>query len=404
MSTMSAMQDTLIRSKKSVLVHGLCKGALTALLALSLAACGMLDFFSSDTAEQPAELQDFSEEVGLRQKWSVGVGDGQGDRHNKLTPSLDGANIYAASADGTVIAINKTNGNVVWRVRTGQIITGGVGAGNGLVLFGTRNARVVALSQGTGEEIWNVGVSSEVLAAPQTDGRVVVAQTVDGKLIAFEAASGQRRWIYESTVPALTLRGSGRPLLAGNTVVAGFSNGMIAAIDASNGFLLWEERVAVPQGRYDIERVIDVDGDLLLAGSTVFASSYQGNLMGFDLQTGRIIWGKEGSSYHGLDTGFGNIYVVDDRSHVIAIRNNTDQIAWENEQLRLRRITAPRTFSNYIAVGDFEGYVHLISQIDGRFVSRLKTDGKGIRANLLADSDTLYVFGNSGKLSALSLR
>ena len=404
MSAMSATQDTLIRSKQSVLAHGLCKGALTALLALSLAACGALDFFSSDTTEQPTELQSFSEEIRLNQKWSVGVGDGQGKLHNKLTPTLDGANIYAASADGTVMAIDKANGNVLWRARTDYPITGAVGASNGLVLFGTRNARVVALEQSTGQELWNVGVSSEVLAAPQTDGRVVVAQTVDGKLIALEAASGERRWIYESTVPALTLRGSGRPLLAGNTVVAGFSNGMIAAIDTSNGFLLWEERVAVPQGRYDIERVIDVDGDLLLAGSTVFASSYQGNLMGFDLQTGRIVWGKEGSSYHGLATGFGNIYVISDRSHVIAIRNNTDQIAWENEQLRLRKLTAPQTFGNYIAVGDFEGYVHLISQIDGRFVGRTKTDGKGIRANLLADSDTLYVFGNSGKLSAHSLR
>jgi len=404
MSTIWAPQDTPIRSSKSVLVQGLCRSVLTALLALSLAACGALDFFSSDTSEQPTELQDFSEEVRFNQKWSVSVGDGQGDRHNKLTPALDGANIYAASADGTVMAIDKANGRVLWRVRTEQIITGGVGASNGLVLFGTRNARVVALEQSTGQELWNIGVSSEVLAAPQTDGRIVVAQTVDGKLMAFEAASGERRWIYESTVPALTLRGSGRPLLAGNTVVAGFSNGMIAAIDASNGFLLWEERVAVPQGRYDIERVIDVDGDLLLSGSTVFASSYQGNLMGFDLQTGRIIWGKEGSSYHGLETGFGNIYVISDSSHVIAIRNNTDQIAWENEQLRLRQLTAPRTFGNYIAVGDFEGYVHLISQIDGRFVGRTKADGKGIRANLLADSDTLYVFGNSGKLSALSLR
>jgi len=401
---MSAKQDTPIRSNKSVLVRGLCRGIFTVLLALSLAACGMLDFFSSDTSEQPTELQKLSEEVRFSQKWSVNVGDGQGKLHNRLVPALDGANIYAVSADGSVMAIDKTNGKVLWRVRSNQAITGGVGASNGLVLFGTRNARVIALEQSSGRELWNVGVTSEVLAAPQTDGRVVVAQTVDGKLIALEAASGQRRWIYESTVPALTLRGSSRPLLTGNTVVAGFSNGMIAAIDTSNGFLLWEERVAVPQGRYDIERVIDVDGDLLLSGSTVFASSYQGNLMGFDLQTGRIVWGKEGSSYHGLAIGFGNIYVTSDRSHIIAIRNNTDQIAWENEQLRLRQVTAPRTFGNYIAVGDFEGYVHLISQIDGRFVGRTKADGKGIRANLLADPDTLYVFGNSGKLTALSLR
>ncbi len=387
-----------------VQLRSVCWAAVLALLAFGLSACGMLDFFSSDTSEQPAELQEFTAQVQLARKWNVKVGDGQGKHYNQLTPALDGQYIYAASADGTVMAMDKSNGNVRWRVRTDQAITGGVGAGNGLVLFGTRDAKVFALNQLTGDVIWNASVSSEVLSAPQTDGRLVVLQTVDGKLTALEAVNGERRWIYETTVPALTLRGSGKPLLTGNTVVAGFSNGMVAAINATNGFLLWEERVAVPTGRYDLERVIDVDGDLLLSGSTVFVSSYQGNVMGFDLQTGRIVWGREASSYHGLAQGFGNLYYSSDRSHLVAVRGDSDQIAWENEDLRLRQITAPRTFNNYIAIGDFEGFVHLVSQIDGRFAGRTKLDSSGIRANLLADVDTLYVYGNSGALTALSLR
>src|SRR5690606_26603123 len=138
------------------------------------------------------------------------------------------------------------------------------------------------------------------VSAPQSNGRVVALQTVDGKLVALDAATGQQRWIYETTIPALTLRGSSKPVFASNTVLAGFANGMVAAVNVNNGFLLWEERVAIPQGRYDIERVIDVDGDLLLAGNTLFASSYQGNLMAFDVQSGKITWVMDASSYHCL--------------------------------------------------------------------------------------------------------
>ncbi|MGB4247773.1 MAG: outer membrane protein assembly factor BamB [Pseudohongiellaceae bacterium] len=386
----------------------LANAALAAFILLTQSACSMLDpianLFGDDDVEQPAELQDFDQELRLNRRWSVNVGDGQGRFYNQLTPAIDREFIYAASADGTVVAINRADGDVVWRNRTDKAISGAVGAAAGMVLFGTREAEVFALDQISGNELWSAAVSSEVLSAPQTNGDIVVLQTVDGKLVGLEAVTGEQRWIYETTIPALTLRGSSKPILTGNTVIAGFSNGMIAAVNAQNGFLMWEERVAIPQGRYDIERVIDVDGDLMLSGSTVFASSYQGNLMGFDVQTGRIVWGMEASSYHGLAQGFGNIYYVNDESHLIALRSNSDQVVWENDDLRLRSLTAPRTLTNYVAVADFEGYLHLLSQVDGHFVSRVRVDGDGVRANLVTDNDTIYVFGNSGQLSAYSIR
>ena len=368
---------------------------------LTLSGCAIFD---DDDVDQPAELVDFEQELSLERRWSVNVGDGQGEYYNQLTPAVDREFIFAASADGVVMAINRDSGDVEWRDRTDDMISGAVGAGYGMVLYGTREAEVVALEQISGRELWRSTVSSEVVSAPQSNGRIVALQTVDGKLVALDASTGEQRWIYETTIPALTLRGSSKPVFAGNTVLAGFANGMVAAINANNGFLLWEERVAVPQGRYDIERVIDVDGDLLLAGNTLLASSYQGNLMGFDVQSGRITWGLEASSYHGLAQGFGNIYYVNDQSQVIALRSNTDQVVWENDDLHLRRLTAPRTLGNYVAVGDFEGYLHLMSQIDGHFVSRVRVDRKGIRGNIVADSNTFYVFGNSGNLSAYSIR
>lgn len=365
-----------------------------------LSACSI---FSSDETEQPAELVDFDEEFSLRRDWSVNVGDGQGRRYNRLQPVIVGDTIFAASEDGEVYAINKASGDVLWRERTGETITGGVGAGGDMVLLGTRDAKVFALEQSTGELLWEATVSSEVLAAPASDGRVVAVQTIDGRLIALEPADGRQRWVYETTVPALSLRGNSKPVISGNVVIAGFSSGIAAGVDANNGFLLWEERIAVPQGRYDIERIIDIDGDPVVVGNVVYMGSYQGNLMGLDVQTGRIVWGLPGSTYHGLALGLGNIYWVDSFSHVYAVQNNTERTVWENDDLRLRRITAPTTFNNFIAVADFEGYLHILSQIDGHFVTRTRVDRDGVRAPIVADGRSIYVYGNSGRLSAYSL-
>ncbi len=369
-------------------------------LTLSLAACGI---FSRDQSEQPRELTDFDAERSLERVWSVNVGNGQGRNYHRLTPAIDGNYIYAAANNGVVTAVDKSNGQQRWQVRTRQSITGGVGARQGMVLLGTRDAHIIALSQENGEELWRTRVSSEVLSAPQTDGRVVVAQTVDGKLVALDPGNGEQRWIYETTVPPLTLRGSSDPLITGNLVIAGFANGLIAALDINNGFLQWEERVAIPQGRYDLERVIDIDGNLLLSGGIVYAASFQGNVMGLDAQSGRIVWGKPASSYNGLAAGLGNLYYVNDESHVRAVSNTSDAIVWENDALRLRKVGAPRAFGNFIAVGDFEGYLHVLSQVNGRFIARTRVDRSGIRAPLLSEGSVIYAFTNDGRLTALRL-
>ena len=377
---------------------------LSACAGFSAASLNPLGWFSDDEIDLPTPLVTIPVEATLIRQWSVNVGNGQGSNYTEITPSIDGGVIYAASEDGVVVAIEISTGNTLWRTRVEGVITGGVGSGEGLVMIATESAEVIVLDQADGTFKWQQAVSSEVLSAPQTNGDVVVAQTVDDKLVALDFDDGEQRWIYETTQPALTLRGSSKPVIAANAVIAGFSNGTLVAVSAEDGVYLWEERVAVPEGEYDIDRVIDVDGDLLLDGGRILAASYQGNLMAFEVTSGRIVWGMEASSYHGMSQGFGNIYYCDDQSQVFAIRDNSEDIVWGNSDLLNREITAPTVVGNYIAVADYEGYVHLLSQIDGRIVGRIQADNDGVRANLLADNGRLYVFGNSGRLTAYQLQ
>ncbi len=367
-----------------------------------------LEWFNSDEeVNPPKELVDISAEIRLDRLWSVDVGNGQGDNYTEITPAIAGRVIFAASENGTVLAVNLDSGDVLWRNRLDErLITGGVGAGGGLVIVGSRDAEVIALDQSTGETVWIGQVTSEVVAQPIANEDIVVVQTVDDKVTALDNVSGEQRWIYESTQPPLTLRGTSRPVFTpADTVVAGFSNGTLVSVSADEGVWRWEERVAVPEGRYDIDRVIDIDGDLVLDGNRIFASSYQGNLIALDVATGRIVWGlQDASSYHGITQGFGNLYYCSDESHVVAVRDESEDIVWRNEDLQHRSITAPTAISNYVAVADFEGYVHLISQIDGRIVGRSRVDDDGVRANLLADRGRLITFGNSGTLAAYSLQ
>ncbi|KAF1056897.1 MAG: Outer membrane protein assembly factor BamB [Pseudomonas delhiensis] len=373
-----------------------------ALLALTLMAVGC----SSNSKKElpPAELTDIKVEVSLKEQWSRSVGDGQGDLYELLEPAVDGSSIFAASAEGRVMAMQRESGDVLWKKDLDVPISGGVGVGNGLVLVGTLKGDVIALDAASGEQKWRTRVSSEVLSSPVTNGDVVVLQTQDDKVIGLDASTGNQRWMYDNTVPVLTLRGTGSPLIAGRVAIAGLASGKVVAVDVQRGLPVWETRVAVPQGRSELDRVVDIDGGLTLVDNVIYVSSYQGRAAALDLSSGRIIWQREASSYAGVAEGLGSVYISDASGTVEALDGRSSSSLWSNDALARRQLSAPAVFSSNVVVGDFEGYLHLLSQADGRFVGREKVDGDGVRVRPLVVGNWMYVFGNSGKLVAYTLR
>ncbi len=373
-----------------------------ALLALAVLAAGC----SSNSKKElpPAELPDFTEEVELKKEWSRSVGDGQGDSFNMLVPAVDGDHIFASDVNGEVLALNRFSGDKLWEQDLDLPVSGAVGAGYGLVLLGTLKGEVIALDAANGEEKWRARVTSEVLAAPATNGDVVVVQTQDDRLIALDAATGKQRWIYENTPAVLTLRGTGAPIVTNRLAFAGLSSGKVIALDTQRGLPVWEQRVAVPQGRSELDRVVDIDGGLVLSDTTLYVVSYQGRVAGLDMESGRILWQREASSNVGLAQGLGNVYVSLANGSIESVDERSASALWSNEALARRQLSAPEVFSSYVAFGDFEGYLHLVSQVDGRFVGRTRIDSDGLRARPLVVGDWLYAFGNSGDLVALTIR
>lgn len=384
------------------------RSGLLAATLLLLSGCSTIGgWFSSDDDEdprKPAELQKITETVKVARLWSTGVGDGQGKGRYALQPAISGDTLYAASADGELKALNRQSGKRLWDRELDSGLSGGVGVYGNSLFLGGADGSVLRVSATDGELIWRVPVSSEVLAPPQSNGRVVVAQSYDGRLHGLDFETGRRLWTHDSNMPALTIRGTSTPILRDNLVFAGFASGRVLAFDIATGAVQWEARVAIPQGRSEIERIVDVDGSMDLAGSELYAASYQGNLVAMEASSGRKIWQQKVSSVSGVSTGFGNAYVADEDGTVYAWLRNGQGLRWSQNALAWRGLGRPVPVSSYLAVPDFEGYVHLLSQVDGEFVGRLRVDRKGVRADMLSDGNTLYVYGNSGKLIAYEIR
>ena len=381
---------------------------LAAALVTSLSACstisGWFEFDDDDDPKQPAELVDIEQTIKIKKQWSQGVGDGQGLGFYRIQPVINGDRIFVAAADGDLEAFDKLSGDSLWDVALEVPVSGGVGAYGDALFVGTSDGHVMKLDANSGEVLWTSQLTGEVMSAPQSNGQLVVAHTLDGKLRGLDFATGELLWTYDSNVPVLTLRGSCTPLINRDSVYVGFANGRVLAFDIATGGIIWEVRVAIPQGRSEIERVVDIDGSLALQGNELFAASYQGRVVAIDVTEGRKLWQNNVSSFSGVSQGFGNVYVADADGTVYAFQRTGQGERWQQPALAYRGLSRPTPIGSYLAVGDAEGYVHFMSQVDGAFVGRVKADGDGVRADMIAEGDRLYVYGNSGDLIAYKIK
>ncbi len=406
--------------------------SLLVLLILSLGGCSWFSWLpfidggskgDSDLKEKlkPAELERFSAEVDIQRLWRGSVGEGLGRKYLRLEPAIVADAVFTADAYGVVEARDRFSGKKRWRSRIGEVeegffhigvmdrrdpsfVTGGVGSGGGMIMLGTTAGEVVALNAADGVEVWRAEVGSEVLAPPVYGDDLVFVQTVDGRLLALEASNGEFRWSFDNQVPVLTLRGTAAPVFhEQGVVIAGFASGKVSAIRADSGEPIWEHRVMLPEGRSELDRMVDVDSRPLILGASLYTVSYQGRLKSLRLGDGSPLWEKEVSSYLDLAQGYGQLYVINDQDEVEAIDLESAESVWTQEKLFRRKLSNPVAYSNYVLVGDEEGYLHVLAQSDGRFLARKKIDSKGIRSGPIVADEVVYILGNSGSITALEI-
>ena len=379
------------------------------ILITALAGCGTVkksvsSLMSSDSSKvEIAPLVELEQAIKIKKLWSARVGGGTDGYYLKLSPVVGEGLIFAAERDGQVIALEIESGKQHWKTKTKKPVSGGPGHGEGLVLVGTRDGEVLALSDEDGEVLWTSQVSSEVLAAPKADLGIVVVRTVDGKVYGLDSSNGQRLWVYQRAVPLLTLRGTSAPQIADGLAVIGFDGGILTALDITNGSLVWEKRIALPSGRSTLDRMVDIDAEPFIKDGVVHVATFQGRVAVTQLETGKIGWVRDLSSYAGLGVDEDYVYLSDEKSEIWALNRYSGDSVWKQEQLKTRAVTAPVSVGDYLVVGDTEGYLHWMSREDGTLVGRIRLDRSQIITTPFVVGDTLYAYSSKGTLSAFTV-
>jgi len=368
------------------------------LLIIAIAAC------SKDKAiDQPAKLTAFSSTLHVARVWSASVDDKKAIALRLgLGIAVDAGRVFAAGHKGDVVAFDLNSGRTLWRTRLKAPLSGGTAAGDGMVLIGSSDGRLFALDAANGNSRWSVRVNGEVLAPAAISERLIALRTVDGKLRALSPADGHELWVQQQPVPRLSLRGTARPVIAGDLVLCGFDNGKVLAVNAADGSVQWEATITPPHGRTELERLVDIDTAVRVSGQDVYTVGFQGKVAMLAIDTGQVWWSHEASSYRSLTLADDGLYMATADGEIAALKSRTGAELWRQKALLHRGLTAPAAVdeADALVMADFQGYVHFLDKATGALAARVSSGKARVSATPLVVGNMVLVVNDRGQISA----
>ncbi len=369
--------------------------SLTAVCAITfMAAC------ATEPVVPPTPLEQFKAETSIQRNWKKSYGD---VRRERFTPYVNNGVVYVADNAGTVRSLDQQTGKPGWTRSLDVRLGSGVSGAADQIYVSSIDGEIYALQAGSGETLWQTAASSEVLVPVSAGFGVVIVRSADGRIASLDIATGEERWSITHTPPALTINGYSRPYLLDGGVLVGLDDGRLIALNASTGKTIWESIVSLPSGRSEVERLVDIDANILTDNEAIYIVNYRGKLARIEPAKGQIQWTLPMSSTAGIAQTDELIVVVDELDVVHGVEKASGRVLWSQEAMKGRRLNRPAINNDMVLVGDKQGVLHGLALDDGRLIAR-NTSFDGAVGNPVTSDDVVFLQFSDGAVSALTFK
>jgi len=378
------------------------KNLLISICLILISSCSTLAFWSDDDVDnlKPVELKPIQKDFSISVKWKKSL---KGESNlASFKPSYYSGNMLVADPEGSIVSLNPKTGKENWKIGLDRQLSAGIASGFGKLIVSDVNGFVIAINSDTQEIIWEKNVGGEVLSRAQVTASLIIVKNSVGELIALNSNSGEQKWIYRSQLPALTIRGTGEPILEDGIVYASFDNGRLGAFQLETGLFLWDQPISFVEGSSELENLIDADSAPVITKQLLFAANYQGNLTAFDISQKRPVWNSKSSSFHSPVVTNNMIMVIQDNGSILSFSLVNLDPAWTSQEYLRRQLSSGVMYKNLMLVGDFEGYVHAINPLTGLTQGRKKVSVEPI-ISIVTFRDLAYVVDQDSNIIAIKL-
>lgn len=379
------------------------------LFAACMTSVALLSGCSSTKPIVEPYMAPMESDYSLKKNWQVKLETMPNRDSEGLFFAEDETHVYIATETGYLVSLKKSNTSrwmdqVEWQVKLDAPIVSGPTKDGSTLLVGTSKGQLVAFSANSGEYIWQVQLSSEVMSRAVVADRKIFTRTVDGKLYALNANDGKVEWVVEHQMPNLSLRGSPEVVYSDGKVFVGWESGSVQALSAKSGALLWENRIAVPSGRTDLERMVDIQSRLVIKDGKLFVFGYHGKFAALNLEDGNFYFVKEISGYRDFVVDDKAIYIVDENDVLYSFDLTNGADLWKQNAFKNRLVGDLSLFDSEVLVVDGWGYLHWLNKIQGIEVARAKHSneyGDGNRIlRVYSEDKRVYLLDDEGVITS----
>jgi len=299
-----------------------------------------------------------------------------------------GDDIYMAGNDMVLRCLNRHSGRQLWSRTVTCGLSGGVAADSQNVYFCGQDGYLYALNRANGSEEWKTGLGYHIF----TDACVfldslVLAGNSQGSIAALDRETGDLIW---SAVMDGLLIG---PAFAESTVVFCSESGQTAALDI-NGTTVWSRGFASQPSAPSI------------SGGRVFIGFSSGKVLALSLSTGETLWetglnGISGRTVVSRPAVFLDSLVVAGTcdGRVFCLNAAQGELLWESRMENWVSLT-PAVCDTIVYASCDDGRIHLLSLNTGIPFDTIETGSYSGTPLLLLDG-TIYAGNSAGDLVAV---
>lgn len=244
------------------------------------------------------------------------------------SPTVSDGVLFIADDRSGLSAFDVEDGALLWRVETDDDVWSTPAVFDGVVYFGSDDARLYAVDSGTGQVRWRFRADAAVRGSPIVEHGTVYAATLDvsgagggGSLYAIDIATGQESWRFLSDAGGF----SASPAVVDGTVFALDDYGMVFALDATDGDLLW--RYNTLDKAYYTELI--AQNTPAVSGGVVYVV-LRSSIRALDARDGEVLWQREfdGGLFSSPAVDADRVLVAPDRDALYALDARTGEQQW----------------------------------------------------------------------------
>lgn len=314
-----------------------------------------------------------------------------------------GGRVYVGSSFGILWALG-AEGEELYRYETGLGMESPplVDPARDVLFLAFDTGEVHALSAGQGKLRWKADLGSPVTAPMVLSSDAVYVVTDDGSVAALGRKDGSVLWRYRRPATSgFKIAGQAGMLLQDGRVVTGFSDGVIASLDAGDGHKHWQVDTSLDVLGDDRTRFPDVDTTPVYRDGMIYAASFSGGLYVLDADRGVVerrvseLTGVTGlvAGEHALVASSGDLGVVCLDLPALTVR-------WRHASIK-GAPGQPRLHDGKVFVAESDGAMLVMDLANGLELGRLES-GHGFDAAPQLEAGRGFILSNAAQLFAFT--